>query len=167
VKLELCDKCARNCRADVYGWKLYGTPIRSAVRPSVMRELPASVFGSLPPAAPSTAGRNNITIPFPVIKRDGAVQVEQPVPSVYPQLLDGHDLSAVERAATRWRFRSGCRAEILARNLDPVKVLLAADTNNPDEVIPDKSLPHIEKRRYLGLQVVVAKDSRTILDAYV
>lgn len=169
VTLALCDPCARNCRADVGVWKMFGELAPSRGRRIPTTPLPRpSVFTTLPAReGPRTLG-HNVHVPFPVIQRGETVTEAAPRSDavVYEHLFNGYDIAAVERAADTWRWARGIRDEVKERDLDPVDVLLAADSDTPDKVLPG-DVPNVEMRILHGLKVVVATDTHTILDAYI
>jgi hypothetical protein len=164
VRLELCERCARNCRADVGLWLMFGTT--SAVRraPIDERNRPRT---ALPTRELIQSPRENRHVPFPIIRRNGETTRDdgQQQLLLAPEILHGKPREDVARATARWTWAKGCRARVLSRDIEPVDVLLAADTDHPDDVIPG-DVPAVEMRIARGLRVVVAPETSLILDAY-
>jgi hypothetical protein len=167
VQLQLCDNCARNCRADVALWQMFGQTTTDHVRHAATATRPRSA--TLPShTTPAATRRSNVKVPFPIIKRAQPETVPDDGQQVLlaPEILRGHDRADVARATQRWTWASGCRARVLGRNIDPVDVLLVADTDTPDEIVPG-DVPSVEMVIARGLRVIVARETSLILDAYV
>jgi hypothetical protein len=159
-----CQRCRANCLADIGVWMSCTTARKGhngAARITQgyrQLELPAAE-----PVFDHTRKLHKVKIP---IRRRTVVDdvTEDKASSVVaPEILFGYNAREVLAAAEQWRWANGARKRILENDIDPVDVLLAANSSTGYREKSADGVTTIQTDRF---RVRVDSTTNTILNAY-